>query len=131
MATTTASLTLTSSDLTADNLSLTKSTTLLKAGATTGLDQTTGVARKIYTQSTADTLFAETLYTDDKAHKVYLCNPSTTPTEFFTVTVGSTPVGRIYAGDFAFIPWQGDADFKITPSVATTMALEYLLIFES
>lgn len=131
MPTTTASLTLTSSDLTADNLSLAKSTTLLKAGATTGLDQTTGVSRKIYTSTAADTVYAASAYGDDKAHKVYLCNPSTTPTEFFTVTIGSQAVGRIYAGDFAFIPWDGTADFKITPSVATTMALEYLLIFEA
>lgn len=131
MATTTASLTLSSSDLTADSLSLSKSSTLLKAGSTTGLDQTTGVARKIYTSASADTIFTAASYTNDKAHKVYLSNPSTTTTEYFLVTIGTQDVGRIYAGDFAFIPWDGTADFKITPSVATSMTLEYLLIFEA
>jgi hypothetical protein len=130
MATTTAAITISSSDLTADSLSLNKSTTLLKAGLVTGLDQTSGVGRKIYTQNTVDTVFAEASYDDDKAHKIYFSNPSTTTSEYFTITLGSQVVGRIYAGDFAFIPWNGDSDVKITPSVATTMTLEYLLIFE-
>ena len=131
MATTTATLTLSSSDLTGDALSLSKTATLTKANSVTGLDQTTGVARKIYTQNTIDTLLAEGDYTDDKAHKVYISNPSTTTSEYFLITVGSQAVGRIYAGDWAFIPFDGSADFKITPSVATAMTLEYMVIFEA
>ena len=49
MATVTASLTLSSPDLTGDNLSLSTSSTLTKAGTVTGLDQTTGVSRKTFT----------------------------------------------------------------------------------
>ena len=41
-------------------------------------------------------------------------------------------VGRIYAGDWAFIPWSADtpsdpADFKITPSTSASHTLEYML----
>ena len=46
MATTTATLTLSSADLTGDALSLSTTATLTKAGTVTGLSQTTGIARK-------------------------------------------------------------------------------------
>jgi len=136
MATTTATVTLSSSDLTGDALSLSASTTLTKADSVTGLDQTTGVARKIYTQNTADVLIDESLYADDKAHKLYLRNPSTVSTEYFLISVGNgaadTEIGRLYAGDWMFIPYSADTnvDVVITPSVATTMTLEYMLIHE-
>ena len=47
MATTTASLTITSSDLVGDALSLSTANELYKAGTTTGLDQTTGMTKHI------------------------------------------------------------------------------------
>lgn len=136
MATITASITLSSPDLTGDNLSLSSTSTLTKAGTVTGLDQTTGVARKIYTQNTADVLIDESLYTDDKAHKLYLRNPSTVATEYFLISVGNngadTEIGRLYSGDWMFIPYSADAnvDVVVTPSVSTSMTLEYMLIHE-
>ena len=48
MATTTAQLTLSSADLTGDVLNLSVTATLTNAGTTTGISQTTGVARKFY-----------------------------------------------------------------------------------
>ena len=81
MATTTASLTLSSGDLTGDALSLSTSTQLTKAGTVTGLDQTTGVARKTFTSTSIQTLIAKGDFSDDKAHKVYVRNTSTTATE--------------------------------------------------
>ena len=57
MATTTASITLSSGDLTGDALALSASTTLTKAGTVTGLDQTTGVSRKTYTTSSICLLY--------------------------------------------------------------------------
>ena len=121
MATTTASITLASSDLTSDALSLSKTATLTKAGTTTGLTQTGGLGRKTTSSSSIYTLFdaSDAQFTDDKASKVYLLNTSSTATEHFIVTVGSQVVGRIYAGDWAFIPWASTADFKITPSEST------------
>ena len=53
MATTTASLTLSSADLLSDALSLSSTNTLYKAGTTTGLDQTTGLA-KVYLDATTN-----------------------------------------------------------------------------
>lgn len=133
MATTTATITLSSSDLTGDALSLSTTATLTKAGVTTGLDQTTGVARKFYaTAQTAANLVAAADYTDDKAHKVYIKNTSTTAAEYITVELGAsnTIVGRLYAGDWAFFPWDGSNDIDIDTS-AVNMTVEYFVIFEA
>ena len=130
MATTTAQIQISSPDLTGDTINISKQTTLNKAGLSTGLDQTTGVGKKVTTSTAQYVLFDRSEYTDDKAHKIYVRVPSTNATEYATVSLGSTPLGRLYGGDFMFLPWQGDQDIKITPSVSTAFALEYLLIFE-
>ena len=106
MATVSASLTLTSEDLTTDSLSLSTSSSLKKAGQKrTNLDNTTGVARKSTTSTDQYTLFYADEYTADKAHKVYLKNTSTVASEFFTVSLEDKVIGRLYAQDFAFLPW--------------------------
>ena len=106
MATVSASLTLTSEDLTTDSLSLSTSSSLKKAGQKrTNLDNTTGVARKSTTSDDQYTLFYADEYTADKAHKVYLKNTSTVASEFFTVSLDDKVIGRLYAQDFAFFPW--------------------------
>jgi hypothetical protein len=131
MATTTATLTLSSADLSGDALALSNTATLTKAGTLTGLDQTTGVARKTYTTTSIQTLVNKADFADDKAHKVYIKNTSNVATENLIVTIESQLLGRLYAGDFMFIPFNGDQDIKITPSVATAMTVEFLVIYES
>jgi len=136
MATTTVTLSITSGDLTGDALSLSSTTNINKAGTTTGLDQTTGVARKFFASAQTDTaLILAADYTDDKAHKVYIKNISTTASEFITVKIGATEVGRLYAGDFLLLPWSADttgddADIDIDTS-AVNMTVEYLVIYEA
>ena len=133
MATTTASITISSGDLTGDALSLSNSTQLRKAGVTTGLDQTTGVARKFFaTAQTAFNLIAASDYTADKAHKVYIKNTSTSNSEFITVELGGSNVslGRLYGGDFLFIPYDGNNDIDIDTS-DVNMTVEFLVIYEA
>ena len=131
MATTTATLTLSSSDLTGDALSLSTTATLTKAGTLTGLDQFTGVARKTFATTSIQTLVAKGDYADDKAHKVYIKNTSSVATENIIVTIESQLLGRLYAGDWALLPFNGDQDIKITPSVSSDMVVEYAVIYES
>tara|TARA_Y100000401_G_scaffold1413_1_gene1099 strand:+ start:43 stop:462 length:420 start_codon:yes stop_codon:yes gene_type:complete len=139
MATTTATLTLSSADLTGDALSLSTTATLTKANTVTGLDQTTGVGRKTTASSSLINLFEGSEYTAAKAHKLYVRNTSTVATEYFTISIGDSggspeEIGRLYAGDWMFIPWSAhDAanDICVTPSESTTMTLEYMLIFEA
>ena len=96
MATTTVTLSISSGDLTGDALSLSSTTNINKAGTTTGLDQTTGVARKFFASAQTNTaLILAADYTDDKAHKVYIKNISTTASEFITVKIGATEVGLL------------------------------------
>ena len=133
MATTTATITLSSADLTGDALSLSTTTTLTKAGVTTGLDQTTGVARKFFASAqTAFNLIAAADFADDKAHKVYIKNPSTTASEFITIEIGGSNVtlGRLYAGDWTLLPYDGNNDIDIDTS-AVNMTVEYLVIYEA
>ena len=136
MATTTVTLSISSGDLTGDALALSSTTNINKAGTTTGLDQTTGVARKFFASAQSNTaLIAAADYTDDKAHKVYIKNISTTASEFVTIKIGATEVGRLYAGDFLFLPWSADTtstatDIDIDTS-AVNMTVEYLVIYEA
>ena len=133
MATTTATITLSSSDLSSQALSISSTTTLLKAGLTTGLDQTTGLTRKLYaTAQTAATLIDAADYTDAKAHKVYIKNVGTSTTEYFTIELGASNilVGRLYGGDWMFIPYGGEHDIDIDSS-DVNMQLEYMVIYEA
>tara|TARA_R110002096_G_scaffold11772_1_gene43127 strand:- start:970 stop:1374 length:405 start_codon:yes stop_codon:yes gene_type:complete len=134
MATTTATLTLSSADLTGDALALTTTTTLAKAGTATGMSETSGVGRKTTAATTQYTLFDGNDYAANGAHKVYLKNTSTTTSEYFVLTISGEEIGRLYSGDWAFLPWGAhdtDNDIKITPSVATSMTLEYMLISQA
>ena len=89
------------------------------------------MARKTFTTTSIQTLIAKADFTDDRAHKVYVRNTSTTATENLIVTIESQLLGRLYAGDFMFIPFNGDQDIKITPSVSTAMTVEFLVIYEA
>ena len=135
MATTTATITLTSTDLLTDELSLASTATLTNAGTSTGVTQTTGLARKTTESASQYTLFAAADYTDDKSHKIYLKNMETSAGLYFLISIHDVEVGRIYAGDWALLPWSADttsdnADFKITPSTSASHTLEYMIIHE-
>ncbi len=133
MATTTVTLSISSGDLTGDALALSSTTNINKAGTTTGLDQTTGVARKFFASAQANTtLIAAADYTAGKAHKVYIKNISTSPSEFVKVELGSSnlSLGFLYSGDFMFIPYDGENDIDIDTS-AVNMTVEYLVIYEA
>ena len=132
MATTTATITINSSDLTGDALSLSTTTTLYKAGQTVGLENTSGVGRTKSVASGAVILYDGDAY-DNGSHKVYLANKSTDATEYFTITMNSEQIGKLYAGDWMFFPWEAAADtsdIKYQPSVTTGMVLEHMIISE-
>ena len=134
MATTTATITLSSTDLLSDELALNTTATLTAAGNSTGLTLASGLSRKKTGNTTEYTLFAAAGYTDDNAHKVYLKNISTTAAQYFEIQVAGTVVGKLYAGDWTLFPWSADStgtncDIDITPSAAD-MTLEYMLFID-
>ena len=135
MATTTASLSLTSTDLFDDSLSISTSNALNKAGTTIGLDQTTGL-NKIYLTATTnvDIITVPGATKDGKKSHVYISNLSEDETEYMVVSIGDKVIGRLYAGDLMWMPWNQQAehlsDIEIAPSVATGMWVEYMIIHE-
>jgi hypothetical protein len=132
MATTTATLTISSADLTSNPLAITTSSTLYKAGTTIGLEQTTGLSKKVYAAAQSNTtLISAGDYADDTHSRVYIRNSGSSSTDFFTVTIasGNSVIGRLYGGDFLFIPYEGEEDIDITSST-TNMELEFMVINE-
>ena len=130
MATTTATITLASTDLLSDELALTTTATLTTAGTATGISQAAGLSRATTTSTGAVTLFAASAYTDDKADKIYFKVTNDESARYVLITVGSQAVGRLYAGDWALIPWDGTADFKYTPGQADSTTVEYMMFHE-
>ena len=129
MATTTATITINSTDLLTDELSLTSTATLTTAGTSTGVTQTSGLARKTTSAAAAAAIQANVLYragdyTADKANKVYIKNTSTTAAEYFTVHIDQEELGRLYAGDWMFMPWNATSGTKRvgTVTIAATWA---------
>ena len=114
MATTTATLTLSSADLLSNALSFSDTITLTLAGNATGLSLTSGLGK---TNFTNDPVQGKVIYRSDDAttngaNKVYLKNLSPTASEYFTVYIDQEEMGRLYAGDFAFFPWAATAGVK-------------------
>jgi hypothetical protein len=121
------------SDVGEASLSLSRTSTLTKAGGKTDVDSTSGLARKKLTAVTLVDLITTTGYTADVANKVYISNAGTSDSEYFVISTGDiagTPeeIGRLYGGDWMFFPWGVDDDINITPSVATEMIVDYMVI---
>ena len=105
MATTTAAVTLTS-DLLSDNMSVSATTTCMKAGTTAdGLDGMEYGYLDLVTGDEYDLVGATPTAT--KSSKLYLKNHSTDETYFIAITQNAQAIGKLYGGDWMFIP----ADF--------------------
>lgn len=106
MATTTATLTLASSDLLTDNLSLSSTMNLFKHGTTaTGLEQM-NYHRAIIPTGTNFVLISESAALNaNPANYVYICNKNTDVTDYVTISIRSEVIGKLYAGDWMFIPY--------------------------
>ena len=106
MAITTAVLTL-SSDMLSSPISISATSTLTKAELTTGLELVEmgrGTIAETDGSKTAE-FGLPTALGADKAAKLFLVNKATDPTYYIDVDIHDTNVGRLYAGDWMFIPW--------------------------
>tara|TARA_R100000781_G_C3970837_1_gene90098 strand:- start:74 stop:493 length:420 start_codon:yes stop_codon:yes gene_type:complete len=139
MATTTATITLTSSDIADNALSLSNTMEMTTAGTTTGITETTGLARKkVASSSLADLItVANTDVTAAKSAKVYIKNTGTDSTKYGLIGIGDssgTPIylGRLYGGDWMLFPWDANSgeDITLTMSDTTETVIEYMVFFE-
>jgi len=123
MATTTATVSISSSDLQPGSaLSLNASSTLMQTGLTTGLELMDMGKGKLTEASGADALH-ESLGTADTANWVYICNNATDDTHYIKVGIHETVIGNLGAGDWMWMPWNmSDADAEINIEAEPTGA---------
>ena len=114
MATTTATVSISSNDLQPGSLlNINGSSTLMKAGLTTGLTQldsgvitlATGVESRLGPLATTMTNDVH-----DIASWLYICNKATDDTYYTEWGINETVIGRLFAGDWMFIPWNASDD---------------------
>ena len=135
MATTTATLTLNSSDLLTDELSLSVTTTLTQTTTSTGIEDTTGLTRKKITSTAKGTASGQiTLYTADDFAAIgylYIKNLETTVGNriyIYDDTSTNDPIQfQLDAGDFAFIPMHGDKTYKAYATTNPT-SIEFMVL---
>ena len=134
---TTATLTLASTDIAGDPVSVSKTATLTKAGSTNDLDQSSGLSRVHLRSTTNKVLLAANAEGDNLAAKVYIINKSTDASLYVTITINAQTIGKLYGGDFMFIPWS-QTDTSASIEVAATnwtsstgdIPVEYALFHE-
>ena len=133
MATTTASITLSSSDLLTDNLSLSSTMNLYQHGTTaTGLDECNYHRANIPTGTSFD-LIPESAALSEDASYVYIILKNTDVTDYVIISINNEVIGRLYAGDWLFMPWDcdlthatADSSVEIIPKEADA-TVEYAL----
>tara|TARA_R110000824_G_scaffold59828_1_gene160349 strand:+ start:83 stop:514 length:432 start_codon:yes stop_codon:yes gene_type:complete len=143
MATTTATITLTSSDIADNSFSVSNTATLTTAGTDTGFTKTTGLTR-VTTSATSNVVLLDSSATggvqvaanatDIDKGKLFVqnLNDRGDGSKYVTVLLTAIEIGRLYGGDWMFIPWDGGDgnDVEITPSSTTDTTLEYMLFYQ-
>jgi hypothetical protein len=139
MATTTATITIASTDIADNAISISNTMTLTNAGNDTGITETTGLARKKTVTGSNTTLIATGSgigldVTADKSAKVYIknINDRGDGTKFVNILLQAVEIGRLYGGDWMLIPWSGGSsnDIEFTASDTTETTLEYTCFYE-
>ena len=153
MATTTAAITITSTDISDNSIAISNTATLTKAGSTTGLDKTSGLRRRTLAATTSVDLiqldhFQETgeVLTEDRAAKLYIKNLSSHTDQHVKVCIGqedanadTEEIGRLFGGDWMFIPYAAvwtsadhatNQDVYVIPSSTDSVTLEWMIIYE-
>ena len=130
MATTTATLTLASSDLLTDNLSLSSTMNLYQGGTTaTGLEQM-NYHRAIIPTGTNFDLIEESDALKDNSNYVYIINKNTDVTDYVTLSINDEVIGHLYAGDWAYFPWSCNLSAAATDSTIELEANTHECIVE-
>tara|TARA_Y100000401_G_scaffold111303_1_gene109425 strand:- start:408 stop:827 length:420 start_codon:yes stop_codon:yes gene_type:complete len=135
MATTTASITINSTDLLTDELSLATTSTLTQTTTSTGIEDTTGLTRKKITSTAKGTASGQvTLYTADDFAAIpylYVKNLETTAGNriyiYDDTTTGDPLQFQLDAGDFGFIPMHGDKTYKAY-ATANPTSIEFMVL---
>ena len=135
MATTTATITLASTDMMDNSISISNTATLTTAGTATGITETTGLARRKFASSSKVDLLtiANTDIPSIKSTKMFIRNTNARDaSKYVMVLINSQEIGRLYGGDWLFMPLQGASgeDVEVDPSDTTETVIEYMVFHE-
>ena len=135
MATITATINVTS-DILSYPITINKEMTMSKsANPSVGLEETTGLRTKRFTDTTAAVIVEHDELTDDRAHKLYVRNASTDKTNYFFVaynasaaaTATTETIGKLYGGDWMLMPYDGNTNITVASNTTETQYLEYMV----
>ena len=135
MATTTATITV-SSDILSYPINISKTMAMKKLQSSDGLEETTGLRTKKFTDTTAAVIAEHDELTDDKAHKLYVRNASTSKENFFYVAYHASAaaaataetIGKLYGQDWMLIPYDGNTNITVASSSSSeAQYLEYMV----
>ena len=143
MATTTATISLNSSDILSNTISLSKTFNLNYHGTTsTGLTQYKSGRFNVYVTGGSFDLVPALASEEASALNsyVYIRNTDTTATNYVTISIYNEVIGKLYAGDFMFIPYEQndpvgdnghDNDIEVEAFVGGPQAIEWMMFTES
>ena len=135
MATTNATINITSDVASSFPINISKSMTMTKHGVSTGLEETTGLRTKKFTATTAAVIVEHDELTDDKAHKLYIRNASTDKSNFFYIAYNASAaaaataetIGKLYGQDWMLMPYNGSVNITVASNGTDTQYLEYMV----
>ena len=138
MATTQASIGITSNMNDSAPINIARTMTMHKLETTVGIENTTGFASKKFNSVSAVAVIEEDEVTNSKASKVYMRNTGSSKTDYFYVAINASAaaaattetIGRLYGGDWMMIPYEGAVNLTVAPSTTNTMTLEYAIFYE-
>ena len=128
MATTTAQVIISSTNLLSSSLSINPNLPLQQSDGSS-VESSTFLAATKHVGTSIYTWYVASAYGNNGAAKVYIKNNDTTFANFVTITIGSQTLGRLYGGDWALIPWDATNDFKATNNNSGT-TIEHMLLHE-
>ena len=143
MATTTATISLNSSDILSNAISLSSTATLYDHNTTaTGLTQCKMGRVDVYVTGGSFDLIPA-LASEEAGNTnsyVYIINKNTTAANYVNITIYNEVIGRLYAGDWMFIPYEqndpagdngSDNDIEVEAFVGGPQSIEWMMFTES
>ena len=111
-------------------MSLSATMNLYKGGTTaTGLDQMNYHRLVIPTGTNFDLIEESAALTED-ANYVYIINKNTDVTDYVKISINAEEIGRLYAGDWLFMPWDCDLSAASNDSTIEIEAFTHEHIIE-
>jgi hypothetical protein len=143
MATTTATITLNSADILSNAISLSKTSSLYYHNTTsTGLTQYKSGRVNVYVTGGSFDLIPALASEEASATNsyVYIVNKDTTAANYVNISIYNEVIGRLYAGDWMFIPWEqndpvgdngSDNDIEVEALIGGPQTVEWMVFTES